>query len=366
MRFLPILLFASSVLGALVPEANSDEATPTILEEGALNDVATKTENAAFAAVTCNNRTKFKFYGVNQAGAEFGQNVIPGVLGTHYTWPSPSSIDYFTSRGFNSFRIAFLMERLVAPSTGVKGPHVQAYLQGLTSIVNYITSKGAYAILDPHNYLRYNGQLMTNTNESIVVWKNLATVFKNNSRVIFDLQNEPYGIDATTTAAMMQAGINGVRAAGATSQMIFVQGTAWSGAWSWTLDSGNANAFKNLKDPNNNLAVEMHQYPDSDSSGTSTTCVSPTIAVERLRAATEWLKANNLKGFLGEFGGGSNDVCIQAWQQGLCYMQQQGGVWIGALWWAAGPWWGDYFQSIEPPNGPSISRILPEVLTPFL
>lgn len=52
--------------------------------------------------------------------------------------------------------------------------------------------------------------------------------------------------------------------------------------------------------------TEMHQYPDSDSSGTSTTCVSPTIAVERLRAATEWLKANNLKGFLGEFGGGSN------------------------------------------------------------
>ena len=38
----------------------------------------------------------------------------------------------------------------------------------------------------------------------------------------------------------------------------------------------------------------------------------------------------------------------------------------GALWWAAGPMWESYFQSIEPPNGISISRILPEALMPFV
>lgn len=84
----------------------------------------------------------------------------------------------------------------------------------------------------------------------------------------------------------------------------------------------------------------MHQYLDSDGSGTSENCVSSTIGVERLTAATNWLKANNLKGFLGEIGAGSNDQCIQAVYGALCHMQQQGGVWIGALWWAAGPWWG--------------------------
>ena len=50
----------------------------------------------------------------------------------------------------------------------------------------------------------------------------------------------------------------------------------------------------------------MHQYLDSDGSGTSDICVSPTIGAERLAAATAWLQANNMKGFLGEIGAGSN------------------------------------------------------------
>lgn len=50
----------------------------------------------------------------------------------------------------------------------------------------------------------------------------------------------------------------------------------------------------------------MHQYLDSDGSGTSTVCVNNTIGVNRLTAATEWLLANNKKGLLGEIGTGSN------------------------------------------------------------
>lgn len=73
----------------------------------------------------------------------------------------------------------------------------------------------------------------------------------------------------------------------------------------------------------------MHQYLDSDSSGTSETCVSSTIGVERLTAATNWLKQNGKKGFIGETGGGSNDACIAAVYGALCHMQQAGGVWIG-------------------------------------
>ena len=152
-----------------------------------------------------------------------------------------------------------------------------------------------------------------------------------------------------------QAAINGIRASGATSQLILVEGTcklallvtlktlltpskAWTGAWTW-VSSGNAAAFGTIKDPNNNVAVQMHQYLDSDGSGTSGTCVSSTIGSERLQAATQWLQQNNLKGFLGEIGAGSNPTCISAVQGALCAMQQSG-VWLGALWWAAGPWWG--------------------------
>jgi endoglucanase len=61
-----------------------------------------------------------------------------------------------------------------------------------------------------------------------------------------------------------------------------------------------------LQDPSNNFAIEMHQYLDSDGSGTSDVCVSPTIGAERLAAATKWLQDNKLRGFLGEIGVGSN------------------------------------------------------------
>lgn len=50
----------------------------------------------------------------------------------------------------------------------------------------------------------------------------------------------------------------------------------------------------------------MHQYLDSDGSGTSGTCVSSTIGAERIADATTWLQNNGLKGFLGEIGAGSN------------------------------------------------------------
>ncbi|THV07369.1 endoglucanase [Dendrothele bispora CBS 962.96] len=313
---------------------------------------------------TCSGTTKFRFFGVNQSGAEFGQTVIPGTYNKDYIWPAPSSIDYFVGQGFNFFRVPFLLERLAPPATGITGQFDSAYFGNLTQTVNYITSKGAYVAIEPHNYMIYNGATMNNAANFQTFWKNLASKFVNNKNVIFDLMNEPHDIPATTVAQMMQAGINGVRSAGAT-QLILVEGTSWTGAWSWT-SSGNAAAFASLTDSGNNFAIEMHQYLDSDSSGTSATCVSSTIGAERIADATNWLKSTGIKGFLGEMGAGSNPTCISAVKGAICAMQQAGGAWIGFSWWAAGPWWGDYFQSIEPPNGAAISQILPQALKPFL
>ncbi|KDQ10378.1 glycoside hydrolase family 5 protein [Botryobasidium botryosum FD-172 SS1] len=308
-------------------------------------------------------RTKFKYFGVNQSSAEFGNLNIPGTLGKDYTWPTRASVDFFVAKGLTTHRIAFLMERLSPPARGLTGAFDATYLAALKDIANYVTSKGGYAVLDPHNFMRYNGAVITSTSEQ-TWWKNLANEFKSNSNIIFDIVNEPHDMTATAAFNLNQAAVNGIRSSGATSQLILVEGTSWTGAWTW-VSSGNADAFKNLKDPNNNVAFEMHQYLDSDGSGTNPVCVSSTIGAERLAAATAWLKQNNFKGFLGEIGAGSNDACIKAVQGAFCSMQQSG-VWIGALWWAAGPWWGDYYQSIEPPSSPAIARILPEAILPFL
>jgi endoglucanase len=55
-----------------------------------------------------------------------------------------------------------------------------------------------------------------------------------------------------------------------------------------------------LTDPENKIIYEMHQYLDSDGSGTSATCVSTTIGSSRLEAATAWLKSAGKVGILGE------------------------------------------------------------------
>ncbi len=86
---------------------------------------------------------------MNESGAEFGNGAVPGELGKDYTWPSPSSVDYFMGAGFNTFRIPFLMERVSPPTTGgMGGPFNQTYLSGLKTTVSYITGKGGFAIID--------------------------------------------------------------------------------------------------------------------------------------------------------------------------------------------------------------------------
>ncbi|KAF5327667.1 hypothetical protein D9619_004868 [Psilocybe cf. subviscida] len=363
--------FAMLDLSALIPTPclpGSNTTNPTTTTTSTTRTTASPTSSAPGTSNSlcpgAGGLTKFRFFGVNEAGAEFGDNKIPGILGTDYTWPSPSSIDYFVGQGFNAFRIPFKLERLVPLSGGLAGSFDQTYLAALKNIVNYITNKGAYALVEPHNYMRYNNNIITNTNDFAAFWRSLASQFQSNNRVIFDIMNEPYGIDAQVVFNLNQAAVNAIRAAGATQQLITVEGTSWTGAHSW-ISSGNAAAFVNLKDPNNNIAIQMHQYLDSDSSGTSGTCVSSTIGAERLTAATNWLKQNNFKGFLGEMGAGSNPTCIAAVKGAMCHMQSSG-VWLGFTWWAAGPWWGDYFTSIEPYNGASISQILPQALKPFL
>lgn len=73
--------------------------------------------------------------------------------------------------------------------------------------MNYITvTKGAYCILDPHNYMRYNNPSQQPTTGSIIgdttdpaaattakfaeFWGELAGRFVSNEKVIFGLMNE--------------------------------------------------------------------------------------------------------------------------------------------------------------------------------
>lgn len=173
-------------------------------------------------------------------------------------------------------------------------------------------------------------------------------------------------MSGTLVAQLNQAAIDGIRSAGATTQYITVEGNAYTGAWTWTNTTGtdgktNAETMGNLTDSSNKIIYQMHQYLDSDGSGTSETCVSETIGSERLQLATQWLRENGKMGLVGEFAGAVNTVCEAAVQDMLAYVNDNSDVWTGALWWAAGPWWADYMFSVEPADGPAFSTYVPAV-----
>ena len=58
------------------------------------------------------------------------------------------------------------------------------YLANYSTVINHITSKGAKAIIDPHNYGRYNNAIITDTKGFQTFWQNLATQFKSNANVV--------------------------------------------------------------------------------------------------------------------------------------------------------------------------------------
>ncbi|KAJ5133518.1 hypothetical protein N7448_001455 [Penicillium atrosanguineum] len=297
--------------------------------------------------------TGFTWVGVSESGAEFGSS-LPGTLGTDYTWPETSQIEILRNKGMNIFRVPFLMERLTQGS--ITATPDATYLAALKKTVNFITDSGAYAVLDPHNYGRYDGSIIESTANFQSWWKTVAAEFADNEKVIFDTNNEYHDMEQSLVLELNQAAINGIRAAGATSQYIFVEGNAYSGAWSWTNTNDN---LSGLTDTEDKIVYEMHQYLDSDSSGTSETCVSSTIGKERLESATTWLKNNGKKGIIGEFAGGVNSVCETAVEGMLSYLSDNTDVWMGASWWSAGPWWGSYMYSLEPSSGPAYSTYLP-------
>jgi endoglucanase len=297
---------------------------------------------------------QIKYAGVNLAGAEFGDNNLPGIYNQHYTYPTPAEVDYFVAKGMNIFRLPFKWERLQHSKLSDLN---QSELARIESFVNYAAAKKAYTILDPHNYARYYGDIIGSDLLPATVfedfWRKLASQFKDNPYVIFGIMNEPHGMSTELWLADANAAIAAIRSTGA-ANLILVPGNAYTGAHSWNANwygTPNGIVMRTIVDPGNNYAFEVHQYLDDNSSGTSESCVSPTIGSARLKEFTDWLRHYGKRGFLGEFGISANAACQTALDDMLAYVDQNEDVWLGWTYWAAGPWWGDYMFSIEPRDG---------------
>jgi endoglucanase len=332
------------------------------------------------------------YTGVNLAGAEFGPTPTPTNLGTYgsqYQYPTTAEADYYIDKGMDTFRLPFRWERL---QPALNTPFDATEFSRLDSFVNYATSKGAFVAIEPHNFARYypdpgnfqsssQGLLGTAVPNSAFAdfWSRLANNYKNNPHVIFNLMNEPNTEPTEQWVASANTAISAIRSAGA-NNLILVPGNAWTGAWTWFdtwYGTRNATAMLNIVDPANNFAFDVHQYLDSDDSGTSATIFNndTNIGVQRLTNFTNWLKTNHRRGFLGEFAVANSTIGNDPSQIGdetltnmLDYLGDNSDVWLGWTWWAGGPKWGNYMFTLDPTNlgAPNqTDRAAMAVLQPF-
>ncbi|MBF0226313.1 MAG: glycoside hydrolase family 5 protein [Desulfobacterales bacterium] len=274
-------------------------------------------------------------------------------------------------KGMNTFRLPFRWERLqYAQFSELDATE----LSRMDTFINYATSKGAYVIIEPHNFQRYypDTNNFQSSDKGLVgsdvpndafadFWGKIAMHYKGNSRVIFNLMNEPNTMSTAQLVTSENAAIAAIRNAGSTN-LILVPGNSWTGAWAWNetwYNGSNAEYMLNIVDTAKNFAFEVHQYMDDDSSGVSTEITNndPMIGIKRLTNFTNWLKEHNLKGFLGEFavanskiGDATDEIGDEVINNMLNYIKENDDVWIGWTWWAAGPWWGEYQYTLEPSN----------------
>ncbi|KAI0009063.1 endoglucanase 1 [Xylariaceae sp. FL0662B] len=303
------------------------------------------------------------YAGVAESGGEFGAwsadatpgTGLPGTFGVEYQFIDEAGVDVHVDENhLNLFRIAFLLERMCPLDTGLGSTFDETHFGHFKDAVDYVTvTKGAYAILDPHNYMRYNDPSQQPNTGSVIgdasdptaattqqfaeFWGELASRFADNEKVIFGLMNEPHDMSTRLVLENNQAAIDAIRLAGA-ENLIILPGNSWTGGHAWTQGSDpNSAIIHEFVDPLNNTAIDIHEYLDEDYSGTHSECVND--AATNLAEVTAWLKEHNLKAFITEFGGHNNTGCATMLADMVSYMADND-EYIGWTAWAAGPFWG--------------------------
>jgi endoglucanase len=228
----------------------------------------------------------YRLLGVNRSGGEFG--CVQGKA--IFDGPTDqAAVDAMKSWNVHAVRIPLNEECWLGTSDlPATAPSAAAYQQAVKDYVNLLVAAGINPILDMHwNYGQYTGtssacsdaaatcqKPMPDAQYAPTFWTQVATAFKGNNAVVFDLFNEPYPdaadnwADATEAwtclrdggtctgigykVAGMQSLVSAVRATGATNVIM-------SAGLTWTNDLTQWLTYK-PSDPTGNLMASWHSY----------------------------------------------------------------------------------------------------------
>ena len=210
------------------------------------------------------NGRAIRLLGVNRSGTEYaciqGWGIFDGPN-------DATSVIAMAAWHINAVRIP-LNEDCWLNINGVNPTYAGAtYRSAIHAYVNLLHQRGLYAVLDLHwnapaTTRATSQQVMPDADHSPAFWTSVASFFKTDPAVLFDLYNEPHDVSWSCwlngcstpgwNTAGMQSLVNAVRSTGAT-QPIMIGGLAWANDLSGWLAN-------EPSDPAHALVASFHNY----------------------------------------------------------------------------------------------------------
>ncbi|KAI7240781.1 Endoglucanase [Hortaea werneckii] len=350
----------SSAVASSAPVASSSSAPAASSTQAATSAAISTSGNAATTSSSSSSSSgTVKYAGVNIAGLDFGCSTDGTCTVSGVSDPGDDGISqmkhFVNDDGLNAFRLPVGWQYLVNDNLG--GTLDSSNFGTYDNLMQGCLGVAEMCILDIHNYARWNGQIVGQggpTNKEFAsLWSQLATKYADNDKVVFGVMNEPHGVDIDSWADSVQAAVTAIRKAGATSQKILLPGNDWTHA-SMSVSDGSAAALNKITNEDgstDNLIFDVHQYLDSDGSGTHTECT--TSNADTFKSFGDWLRKNNRQAMLTETGGGPNaDSCLTDMCEQFDVLNNYSDVYLGWTGWAAGAFEPGYEISETPSGSP--------------
>jgi len=309
----------------------------------------------------------------------------------------------FLTDGANTVRVpvrwAYMQPELQFDQEGnlVKGTDTfdEGYFDNLVMpTLSALTSQKYNVILDLHSYMHYSrvgtqvagcggpdgkcpdGKLINNSAPFVNIWSTMLSQIRKNAKAIdeshllFDIVNEPSNdpgenqLSAQNVFDMELAVIQKLESMNFKGSYL-VEGVQWSGLHGWE-ENGNDTVFTRdafvkagfSNDVIDRIIINVHQYLDTQFSGTEDSCQQDLTTTGtngfNLDAFIAYLKKNNLKAMVTEFGVGKDQASCSApltsfldYMKKNAYIEGQGGF-VGWTVWSTGHGWGEYNLRVIP------------------
>ena len=374
---------------------------PEITKAGVVGGEINYTQIAPNMSMTpAQNASQWEFAGVNLSGLEFGKVIdpveIPNLSKEDSNLPAASDLiptQGFIDKGMNTVRVPVSWGYLQLDGPG-KGQINTAYYENyIRPLLQSLTHAKVYTIVDLHAYMRYSkfgeqvsgcgssgpcpdGTLILDEKAYESVWGQLFDLIQKDDAIdkqyiMLDLVNEPVGVPDDKVFTIQAAVIKMLQ----NKQFkgyILVEGNSWTGLHSWTNyqwtgSDGQVYTNASLFTRSNfvkagitdlsKVLINVHQYLDSDYSGTHQDCLQDLSSTGpngfNLNAFVDYLQENQLKAMVTEFGTGENSTsCAAPLKEFMQYLKDNSSTnknygFAGWTVWSTGHGWGNYNLRIK-------------------